>query len=330
MFEILLNAAKVAVSKETRKCANLVISALTQSPEWQRELCTIEARISCGEAERLRLLKDIVLKKLQELAYKDLSCRNFDTVFEELTRNALEYGTRKSKGFIRLVIEVSPVYISLEVYNQRAVPVDIPGWIKTAIAHLSTTKKLQRGRGLVLAYRRADSLQEINHSGVKAVIYKNAVDIRTISLEHADIVVVCSGKSNPSFSRRLRECLQKVAAENVILCLNPRELMKGETKKLIGSTGKGLVEALDSEKKGTKERHEWACSDSDIIFGALSSLGTGSEERTEKGHFSARRTLKQRLNVRFICSDDDVRDLLPEDMVSNSIVQAYEQLKSLS
>ena len=55
MFELLLNAAKLVFSKDTRDSASVIIDALTRSPEWQKEMCTLDARISPDVRERVNL-----------------------------------------------------------------------------------------------------------------------------------------------------------------------------------------------------------------------------------------------------------------------------------
>ena len=51
MLEILLNATKLATSKEFRQGASLLFEELSKTPEWQQDICTLEIKISLSEIE---------------------------------------------------------------------------------------------------------------------------------------------------------------------------------------------------------------------------------------------------------------------------------------
>ena len=67
MFELSINATNVAVSKDPRESAVELIDLLTDSPEWKKSMCVVEAHISGAFRERVTLLRDVVAAKVSML-----------------------------------------------------------------------------------------------------------------------------------------------------------------------------------------------------------------------------------------------------------------------
>jgi hypothetical protein len=44
MFELFVNAAKFAVSDDVRKSTSAILDLIRRSPEWERDICTLEAK----------------------------------------------------------------------------------------------------------------------------------------------------------------------------------------------------------------------------------------------------------------------------------------------
>jgi anti-sigma regulatory factor (Ser/Thr protein kinase) len=293
MFELLLNAATLALSKDARETANSLVDALTRSPEWKKEICTIEARIPYKERERAQLLEDLISDKLKTLSYGTKPSRAFRTVYGELTGNAFEHGTKGLKDErVRLVIDISPTYVATSVYNPRGTRVDIDKWIAQAADHLKSTEKMRRGRGLLVAYRKADVLEPIGTEGVKAVVYRDSVEIITDQHKSFKIVVATAGHSNPSFGKRIVEHLEKLNEKGIVLCLDPNAYHRFKN----GNVG-------DAEMNDTEDS---------VVFEPIFRFISSTRDKTK---------------VRLVISDDDVRDLLPRDHVASSIDAALKSLE---
>ena len=161
MIEILLNAARLAVSKDAREGVSGLIAALDNAPAWKRSVVTLEAAFTGEEKERLHLLRDVIVQKLQSLDYQPRTCGNFRLVFGELSANAIEHGKPSRWRKARVLVDVSQTYVSLTVFNPKRSKVNLTRWIERAKDHLVATQKRGRGRGLLMTYRKADSLEQV-------------------------------------------------------------------------------------------------------------------------------------------------------------------------
>jgi anti-sigma regulatory factor (Ser/Thr protein kinase) len=335
MFEILLNAVKFAISKDAHSSANALVSMFSKSPEWRKVICTIEARVAISEQERLHFLEDLIVSKLHNLSYQEETCQRFRVVFRELVDNRLQHVCKDGNQPVRLVVDTSPTYVSLTVYNPKGSPVDLTSWLQVGTLHLRESKKEGRGRGLLLAARKADTLEGVKSQAVKASLYRDVVCFEKVNLKSLTVVTVLAGHSNPSLGRRLTEYLENINASSLILCLDPREISKGHLDRLISRASKDLpelselfelFELLAEKKKADKRARMFAeydigkvPLDSKVLKRALTGL---------KG-FAAKRSRQSKQSVRLVCSDADIADLLPKDIVSESVAQAYRDLKNL-
>lgn len=307
MLKLILDAVRIAVSKDTREGVAKLISAVHESPAWSRDIVTLEASFSADEGDRLHHLRDVVVNKLRELKYSHRVCENFQLVYAELTHNAIEHGrpTRWRRAHLRA--EISPTYVSLTVRNPWKVTVDVLTWISRAKSHLLSTGKMARGRGLLLAYRKADSLEQVENNAVKCTFYRDHVQLDTIVIDDVTVIVVVSGRSNPSLGTRISDFMDSLGAAKIVICLDPRELETGDTSRALEASGMTLPEYLAAEKRDLDKPY-----DSRVIFELAD---------------SARRTPESRHLVRLVVSDDDLSDLMPEDMISRSVGEAVTELR---
>lgn len=321
MFELLINAVKVVASNDVREGIGAAIARLKAAPDWQSDTCSIEARVTREDAERLSLLRKVLCDKLKDLEYHDNPVDRFQAVFVELTENALEHGT--ASRTVHILTEINPVYVSVEIRgaNKRA---NIAKWIRAAKRHLALTRMRGRGRGLIIAHRKSDSLDETSGGGVKAVVYSDWVKIRHWIQFGTCLVVVTGGNSNPSLGRRLAQYIKHRKGKRLIICLNPGHLSREARLVLTEDWG-------------------W---DFDRALLALGVSRTFSErpvpspnfdpDRTDTYHcilkaveeYAVDRDVMAEQSVRLILSDADVADLLPKDLISTSIAEAVKSLDS--
>lgn len=319
MFDLILNAVKVATSKEVRESAGALVAALKKSPEWQHDICTVEGRVSVRERERLHLIRDLVMGKLDDLSYPTDVRRRFAFVFQELTQNAIEHGAASSlDAVLKMILDVSPSYVSLSVHNPKEKSVDIQSWLQQSKDQLVETKKLGRGRGLILTYRKADRLEQDGDAGIKATFFRDNVVFKILDIEDTTVVVVISGHSNPSLGRRLQEQLDFVDADKLILCLHLRYLRLEKDRPRIEAEKIDLLYELAREIDEDFPAPEIGCDlDTKQTFQSLRHLNEWAEMRGKLPSAS----------VRLVCGDPDIQDLLPRDVVSRSVADAIAALK---
>ncbi len=301
MLEILLDAVRLITSKDVKEGASSLLSAFSQSPEWKKEICTVEARVSLDEQERLVLLVELFTQKLAELGFAEQSLSDFQVVYRELTQNAVEHGVRRRKENLRVVVELCPAYAALTVHNP-GVPVDLSRWLEKGRRHLLESEMGGRGRGLAIVQRKADELVEIGKVGLKAVLYKQRVDIQVFSQAGMHLVVIFRGHSNPSLVRKLEETIGALRG-NVALCLDPRDIDHE-----VGVQFQGLVERASQQY----ESQFVPSTESKDIEAAIRIL--------------ERHARAEGLRVRLICTDEDYRGLLPSRIAVTSVAEAVRDL----
>lgn len=233
MFELILNAVKIAFSKDARDGTNALIDALVKSPEWQQEICTCVARLPAGEVERVALLLDVISSKLAGMSYDRESVTAFRTATRELVTNAIEHGCNGDpKERIGITVEVSPTYVSSTIANPKSAPVELHDWARQGFLRLHSSGKRSRGRGLQLVSGLADMVQQVDAHSIKAVIYRNRVVIVHEIMDQQHVVAVTRGHSNPSLLRRLTKFIENRRFDSLVLCLDPREFEWLSTKRV--------------------------------------------------------------------------------------------------
>lgn len=299
MFEVLINAAKVVLSKDVRDGMGALAQAFRAVNEWQGEICTVDLTCTKEFREKVDLIEDLIKEKLTSLGYTVEPVTAFSTVFRELTSNGFEHGTRgESRMPIRTVVDISKTYVSTTVHNPRRHEVKLPDWIEAGARHLVDTEMSGRGRGLLMVYAKADLLDCVGDTAVKGVVYRERVSIS--EERHGDEILIAptSGFSNPAFARRVYEFLKKRVTDPptpIILCLDPKQ-------------GSDLLAAAQSETP----RHI----DSQVIYTVISYIR----------HVSARGKMSDK--IRLVYDDADLNELLPADIVFQSIRAARDSLRA--
>lgn len=221
MFDVLLNAVKIALSDEVRKSTAALLEIIRRSPEWQKEICTVEARIQKTDEEQALLISNLAKNKMADLGYSPETIMDFGTIYVELTRDAYEHGCRKGKGSIKIITHVSPQYIALSVINSSGRRFELEQTVKNAQKILRATPKSPRGRGLLWVSAIADKLTSIGKgTGVKAVVYKSRVVLEEFTIEDVTIITVLDGVLNPSFRRRLIDTVNQIPRGQLVLNLS--------------------------------------------------------------------------------------------------------------
>lgn len=257
MFELVLNAVKFAVSKDARESAASIIELVRRSPDWEKSIGTIEARISPEVRERVQLIEDLVADKLKALAYKRESIDAFRTATTELTANAFEHGVINPKrAVIRLVIETSPSYVATTVHNPKGSEFQLASALESAAQHRIESRNTGRGRGLVLVTRRVDTIQMVGSGAIKTLVYRDAVEIETHKKSTVQIAVVVAGQANPSLPRRIRDYLDEHVGRKIVLCLDPREFDQYQGREKDRQSGVPKTEAMNRVLSDVQRRNE--------------------------------------------------------------------------
>ncbi len=312
MIEILLNAAKVFVSKDARETAAGLKNLFENSPDWREDICTIEARISKDEQERAFLLQDVIASKLKTLGYTRSAVSDYNITFSELVHNAFEHGTKKvRKKIVRIVADVSPTYIAITVYNPRRSDVDLESWFSSGAEQLRATSLHGGGRGLITVSRRSDTVEQVGKKGVKATIYRERVRFEKYALGDTVLVIALNGHSNPSFGRRLVKFVENIDTPNLVVCLqhiDPDEFTTDEMREF----GDFLRQCESSHESNRK----WRDAEDDLATWMMQEILSFASQQGE---------LTER-DIRIVCGDEDLIDLLPSDLVTRSVTEALNSL----
>lgn len=220
MYELILNAIKIATSKDTRESASSLIQLAKRSPEWKKDICTIEAKIRKSDREQATLLAELVESKLSNLGYRNATIDDFEVVFDELTSNSFEHGCKVSRSVIQLIIDVSGTYVALTVLNPSRSRFDFDKAIEKAGTKIKRDSLALRGEGLRMVADLADTLEAAReNNGVKAVLYRGRVVLRTKVYDDVAIISVTNPDSlfNPSLERRVLASLSEHKGKSVVL-----------------------------------------------------------------------------------------------------------------
>ncbi|MBI4791027.1 MAG: ATP-binding protein [Chloroflexi bacterium] len=219
MIDIVLNAAKIAFSEDARKSASALIDFIRRSPEWQKDFCTLEAKIEPRVSEQAYLLGEIAVEKMRTLQFADVSLGAFRASYTELVTNAFEHGCGKDKNKkVSVTIELNPHYVSLTVTNPKGKKFSVIKCLEEQRAALSRNPSARTGRGLILVRELADNLDSTSESeGVKAIFYRPSVSLKIDEIEDLVIIEVIDGAINPSASRRITEAAHRFLNRNLIL-----------------------------------------------------------------------------------------------------------------
>jgi anti-sigma regulatory factor (Ser/Thr protein kinase) len=221
MIDVILNAVKILVSEDARKSASSLIELVRRSPEWQKDMCVLEARVSRSASEQAHLLRYLTVEKMQALEYAEGTVSAFQYCFNEISANAFEHGCGLDRNArISIVVDITREYVALTVINSRGMKFDLQKSLDQQSAKLSQNPALRRGRGLLTIYESADALIGLeNHDGIKAVFYKPVVQLKTHTVGGLTIISLLAGKMNPSVNRRIMRAAQTSPSDSLIIWL---------------------------------------------------------------------------------------------------------------
>lgn len=231
MYELIINAIKIATSRDARESASSLIQLAKRSPEWKKDICTIEAKIRKSDREQATLLAELVESKLSNLGYRNATIDDFEVVFDELTSNGFEHGCKVSRSVIQLVIDVSGTYVALTVLNPSRSKFDFDKAIKKAGTNVKRDSLALRGEGLRLVTELADTFEAAReNNGAKAVLYRGRVVLKTILHDDVAIISVTNPDSlfNPSLERRVLASLGELKGKNVVLDFSTFKFSEGD------------------------------------------------------------------------------------------------------
>lgn len=204
MIDLIFNAIKLAVSADARKSAADLIATIRRSPEWQKETCSLVARIPLAQAEQADFIVQVVIPKLKSLDYSDYAIDEAVTLLHELLRNAFEYGCSAPRDKVHLKVDITPAYLSIIINNSKRHPFDFGTALSEARARIASSTTAKRGRGLIRISDIADVVSPMpNQQGVKAVFYRERVRLEVSVEQDVVFIVLTSGFYNPSLQRRL-------------------------------------------------------------------------------------------------------------------------------
>jgi len=151
MYELLLNAAKVLVSKEARDAGKSLLNLIQSSPEWKKDICTLVIRIDSDSREQATLIRELSARKLTTLRYPDSVIEAFQSIYVELVTNAFEYGLVNGwwhKGKIEIEAEIVDSYVALVVRNTKGIRFDFREACEEQYRRLMDDPRSRRGTWL--------------------------------------------------------------------------------------------------------------------------------------------------------------------------------------
>ena len=234
MFDLFLNTAKLITSEDTRKTASAIIDIIRRSPEWQKDICLLEASIKKNYMEQAILLSDLTVTKMENINFDEEAVTAFKVIYLELIRNAFEHGCESDKDAVRIIIEITETYVGLSIINPKRRKFDVKTIIEKNKSMLVDNTALLRGRGLLFVMQLAYALEMIeNGVGIKAVIYSERVEFTTFTIEGVRIINMISGIYNPSFTQRLADKVAEQPHLDVILNFEDLGLVTDVTREII-------------------------------------------------------------------------------------------------
>lgn len=248
MFNLFLNAIRLITSKDVRESSSALLDFVKRSPEWQRDICVIEAQVSQKFQEQAVLLSGLVISKMTVLEYPKEARTAFESIYFELVTNGFEHGCANQDDSIKIALDVTDSFVAITVVNPPGRWFDLDRLLEDRTKKLKTDPSSPRGRGLILTSELADKFDYVeNGRGVKALIYGDRVAISVIEIDGLGIIRVDAGVYNPSFRRRLLATAIEFSRLDLILdfsswpigsavsrtALDVRELYEGSDRKLV-------------------------------------------------------------------------------------------------
>lgn len=228
MIQIILDTVKTLLSDDARRSASGLVEFIKRSPSWKKDICTLEAHVSRDAREHAYFLGELTIQKMQSLSYSGECIGSCEFVYRELTANAFEYGWRRAErsGYIKIVLEITRDFVSASIFNPKRRVFDLDAIIKKQETILKFDPHPKRGRGLVMSAEYADDLQRTpKGDGVKALFFRNRVELKTESHGEVAFVHVQGGLGNPSFVRRLENVVLRISDPQVVVNI---PMLKGD------------------------------------------------------------------------------------------------------
>lgn len=216
MIDILLNAVKFLVSPNFRSSASAIVELVRNAPEWQKMICQLEIKIPRTHSEQAYLFRDLAVAKMSSLHYQADSITAFRISFLELANNAFEHGCNKDTDKICLTIDLSDTYTALSIMNPKGAQFNFEHCLAESRTR-SDSKR--RGHGLELVSQLADTFNQIENRGIKAVFYRFRVEFSINQIGDLTILKLINEHciDNPSLQRRLLEAATPHFSNDLIL-----------------------------------------------------------------------------------------------------------------
>jgi anti-sigma regulatory factor (Ser/Thr protein kinase) len=221
MIELILDAVKLVFSEDARKSASGLIDFIRRSPDWQKDICTLEATVDADSSEHAHLLGGLTAEKMLNLKYGNRSVADFESVYRELTTNAFDHGCRQKRhGKVSIRLETTAHYVSLTIRNPRGCEFDLSEQLKLQRARLRDNPGSDCGRGLLMCEELADSLVGLKErDGVKAIFYASPVEIKINMIDDLTVLHVLNGIENPAVARKIGSLVEKCVGRDLLLDL---------------------------------------------------------------------------------------------------------------
>jgi anti-sigma regulatory factor (Ser/Thr protein kinase) len=237
MLEFALNAVRIALSADARQSTSALLDLIRRRPEWEKDACTIRARVQKSSSEESAFLCGVCLSKMTALNFGSEAIESFETSYGEISDNAFEHGCWEPNEAVEFELDITPSYVTVKVVNPKARQFDLLNILERAPLTIQANPAQRRGRGLLLVSELADTLESIEaQTGVKAVFFKNRVELVSTTVEGITVLDVKSGVHNPSLERRLTK---------VALNLNRADLVIDFRRWVAGTRAYWVVLNLD-------------------------------------------------------------------------------------
>ena len=233
MIELIIDAVKLVFSEDARKSASGLMDFIRRSPDWQKDICTLEAKVNADSQEHAYLLGELAVDKMTNLAFSPDSEVSFNSVYRELTANAFEHGCKANPDApITIVIEITRHYVALTVSNPRGSRFDFASLLEAERTNLKNNPLSPRGRGLVTSSESADLLTATKSGeGLKALFYNPAVELKINRIGDVGIIHVLGGFANPSLNRRINSLAEQYQECDLIVDMARRPIQDADSRK---------------------------------------------------------------------------------------------------
>lgn len=219
---------------------------------------------------------------------------------------------------VKFKFEITPAFTTFTVFNPKDNLVSLKLWLDSAADHLITTKLRGRGRGLAVAIRCADQLEEVSGNGIKLVSYRDYVDILTIKFSGYIVFGVLTGQSNPSLGRRIADLIDPTKSDVFIIVLNPNELEKLTEYVDRKQMSPALKEALKKVGK-IRESHD---------SGTYSGTYSGTQSPTQSLRDIVSTQFEPNYEIIIVTENDAIINLFPQDFAYRHLKDALAHVRS--